>query len=137
MSEPDSVRDERLSPAPLSIERNAALPNELAPLFTLGADVCGELLRRAAHRIGARLGEFLANVRLGEDRCGIAVETRDYFLGCAGRNRYPAPRQRLVARKGGFGNRWYLRERRGAFVARHAKRAQPPRPDKGNRARHV
>src|SRR5258708_12589760 len=83
---------------PILIDYDVPLADQPAPLLALGANVRGELLRRAADGFGALLGKLRAHLGGGKDRRSLAVYFPDYFFRRAGPSADPPPRHRLVPR---------------------------------------
>ena len=113
----------------------------LPHLAISAVEVRGQLLGRAADRLGADGGEPRLHLgqlhRLQQRR----IDLVDDGLRCAGGHVHREPRRQLVARQAGFRNGRHIGQCRRAFGSRHAERAQlaglDVRHGRGDAVEHV
>src|SRR5687767_14386384 len=87
------------SDSAISVDEDLAFAHQPAPLLPFAAHMLRERFRRAAHCVGALLGELLLHLGGRQNRGRLAVEPLHDILRRRRRDRETAPRQRLVARQ--------------------------------------
>src|SRR6185503_9745193 len=122
-----------------SLRLDAELARKLAPAFDVGADHCGELARRAAHRLQRRLRQALPDLAEREHLRRFHMKFLNHFVTRAARRKQAQPLRGLEAREAGFVQRGNVRHRREALERSESEDADAPGlvvRDERSRAEH-
>src|SRR6185312_8147591 len=97
--------------------------DDLLPLLGFRHDDLAEILRRAAHRHPAEIGDPLLEVVVGKTLVHRLVEHRDHILRRLTWRAHAEPGARLVALHR-VAERWHVRQLRRALLRGHGERAE-------------
>src|SRR4029077_20714491 len=117
--------------APLLLDFQVCVLDDLAPLCGLGLDVCGEVIRISRDYLQeARRQELLLKFSVREDLLYVGIDFPHHVArGLAG-SEQSEPAHRLELRNAALGDRGHIQKLRETPGAAHSKRSELSRPDR-------